>query len=157
MAAGFAAQRLALLGVGLLAGDTTAPRGADHLESGDLQPAVHRVSDGLGMHVVAEVEAVLQAEQAGHQAHAEARAARRAGAAAELAFKRTGDVHACHPLGRARLVGQLGRHRRCRCDRGAWQPRGQHRQWMLQVNQLIQAGAKKIGGDMRQIAQKSGD
>ena len=51
IAAGLAAQRLAFLGVGLLARDAGPLGSADHLVTCDLQqPAVDRVRDGLGLH-----------------------------------------------------------------------------------------------------------
>ena len=58
VAAGLAAKRLAFLGVGLLASDARTLGSADHLVAGDLQqPAVHRVSDGLGLHSAVDDDA----------------------------------------------------------------------------------------------------
>jgi len=100
------------------------------------------------------VEAVLQVQQAGHQADRQTRAARRADAAAELAVEGARQILTDHSLGRPRLVGQLGRH--SRLDRGPRQPRGQHRQRMLQVDHLVQARAKEVRRRDRQIPRKSG-
>ena len=61
---------------------------------------------------VAEIERILQVRQADHQAHGQARAARRALAACELAFKAAGQVLTAELLGRPRVARQLRRHRR---------------------------------------------
>ena len=217
VATGLAAQRLALLGIGLLQTDTAALGRTDHLVACDLQqPAVHRVGDGLGLHgrvhdhplqlgrahrlglhravdggleqllqpvlaqqaseapdlrgvagqsrlvvlhaaeelplhvlgpafdefLVAQVEAVLQVKQAGHQAHRQSRAPGVADAATELQVMCAQQILSERPLSWPRLVRQLGRQR-C-LDRRPRQPGGQHRQRVAQVDHLLETGAEEI-------------
>ena len=72
---------------------------------------LHVLGPTLDQLFVAEVEAVLQVQQADHQADGQTWAARRADAAAEFTLERAGQIFSDHPLGRLCLVGQLGRHR----------------------------------------------
>ena len=67
--------------------------------------------------------------------------ARRTDAAAEFAVKCTREIEAGQALGRLRLMGQLGCHRRF--DHRTRQPRRQHGQWVPQIDHLIKARAKK--------------
>ena len=102
---------------------------------------------------VAEIETVLQIEQADHQAHRQARAARRADAASELAFKAAGQVLTAELLGRPCVARQLRRHRSF--EQGPRQSLGQHRQRVPQIDHLVQAGAEKVRRAHRQFPQKS--
>ena len=73
---------------------------------------------------------------------------------AEFAVECTRKIEAGQALGRLRLMGQLGRHRRL--DQPPRQPRGQHGQRVPQIDHLIKARAKEVRRAYRQIAQKSG-
>ena len=115
---------------------------------------LHVLGPTLDQLFVAEVEAVLQVQQADHQADGQTWAAGRADAAAELALECTGQIGADHALGRLGLVGQLGRNRRF--DRDPRQPRAQHRQRVPQIDHLIQTRAKKVRRAHVEIPQKSG-
>ena len=114
---------------------------------------LHVLGPPLDQLFVAEVEAVLEVQQADHQAHWQPRAAGRADAAAELAVEGAGQILADHALGWLGLVGQLGCHRRL--DRGPRQPCGQHRQRVPQIDHLVQPRAKEVRRAHRQIPQKS--
>jgi len=115
---------------------------------------LHVLGPTLDQLFVAEVEAVLQVQQADHQAHWQAWAAGRADATAEFAVECASQIFADQTLSRLRLMGQLGCHRRL--DRGPRQPCGQHRQRVLQIDHLVQARAKKVRRAHPQIPQKSG-
>ena len=114
---------------------------------------LHVLGPPLDQLFVAEVETVLEVQQADHQAHWQSRAAGRADAAAELAVECAGQILAGHALGWLGLVRQLGRHRRL--DRAPRQPGGQHRQRMPQIDHLVQPRAKEVRRAHPQIPQKS--
>jgi hypothetical protein len=129
-----------------------APKAAD-LRGVARQPGlvVVHAAEELPLHVlgptldqlfVAEVEAVLQIQQADHQPHRQPRPTGRADAAAEFALECTSQIFADHALGWLGLTGQLGRHRRF--DRAPRQPGGQHRQRMPHIDHLVQARAKEV-------------
>lgn len=115
---------------------------------------LHVLGPALNQFLIAEIEAVLQVQQADHQADGQSRAARRADAAAELALECASQIFADQTLGWLRLMGQLGCHRSF--DRGPRQPRGQHSQRMPQIDHLVQARAKEVRRAHPQFPQKSG-
>ena len=90
---------------------------------------LHVLGPALDQFFVAQVEAVLQVQQAGHQTDGQTRSSGRADAAAELHLKRTQQILTLNALGRQRLARQLGHQRRF--DGSPPQPRGQHRQRVL--------------------------
>jgi hypothetical protein len=115
---------------------------------------LHVLGPAFDEFFIAEVEAVLQVEQADHQVDGQPRAAGRADAATELAVERASQILADHALGRLGLVGQPGRHRRF--DRGPRQPRGKYRQRVPKIDHLVQPRAKEVRRAHPQIPQKSG-
>ena len=114
---------------------------------------LHVLGPAFDEFFVAQVEAVLEVQQAGHQADGQARAAGRTDAAAELDVIGAQQIFTAKPLGGQRLAGQLRRHRRL--DLGPGQPRGEHCQRVPQIDHLVQPGAEKIVRAHRQIPQKS--
>ena len=114
---------------------------------------LHVLGPAFDEFLVAQVKAVLEVQQADHQADGQARTAGRTDAAAELGVVGAQQIVTAKPLARQHLARQLRRHRRF--DRGPGQPRGEHRQRVPQVDHLVQPGAEKIVRAHRQIPQKS--
>ena len=108
----------------------------------------HVLGPALNQIFVAEVEAVLQVQQAGHQADGQARPSSRADSATELDVIGAQQIGPALALGRPGLTGQLRRHRSV--DGAPPQPRGLHRQRVLQVDHRVQSGAKEVVCGYRQ-------
>jgi hypothetical protein len=102
---------------------------------------------------VAEVEAVLQVQQAGHQTDWELGATGVADARAYQHQRRAEHVVAFEHLAGALLALELGRHRRF--DLIPRQPGRQHRQGIIEVDHRVDACAKEVGRLHPRIPQKS--
>ena len=103
--------------------------------------------------VIAEVEAVLGVQQAGHQANRQLGTTRAADACAHQNLRGAEHVVAFDCLAGALLALELGRHRGF--DLRPRQPGCQHRQGILQVDHRVDACAKKVGRLHPRIPQKS--
>lgn len=102
---------------------------------------------------IAQVEGVFEIQQAEHQAQRQPRTTGGAGACARQHLRGAEQVVAFHHRPRALAAGELGGD--CRFELRPRQPRGQHRQRIVQVDHGIDAAAEKVGRGHAQIPQKS--
>jgi hypothetical protein len=119
---------------------------AEELPHEVLAPPAHQV-------FVAEVERVLEVQQAHHQADRQSRAPGGAGAGTDRALSRTEQVAGLDLLPRALPALELRRQRRL--DGHPIQTRRQHGQRVVQVDHRVNAGAEKVVRLHARIPQKS--
>jgi hypothetical protein len=98
---------------------------------------VQVLAPALDQFLVAEVEGILQVDQAGHEPNRQPRPPRVAHAATELHLVFAKHVTGHTLLRRTVLSLELGGQRRL--DQGPRQPRGQHSQRVPQIDHLVQA------------------
>jgi hypothetical protein len=92
--------------------------------------------------LVAEVEAILEVDQAGHQPNGQPGAPANADAPANDHRRRAEEVSPIQTLTRATLTLELGCHRRL--DQIPWQALGEHRQRIVQLDHGVDAAAKEV-------------
>ena len=113
----------------------------------------HVLAPARGHLFVAEIEAVLQVKQAGHQADRQLGTPGIADTRALQHLLGAEHILAFEDLTRARLAIEL---RRQRCfDLIPWQPSRQHRQGVAQVDHRVDASAEKVGRFHPRFPQKS--
>lgn len=113
----------------------------------------HVLAPALADLLVAQVEAVLEVQQAGHQAKRQPGATGVAGALALQYLCRAEHVASFEDLAGALLTLELGRQRDFDlCPR---QPSRQHRQRIVQVDHRVNARAEEVGRLHPRIPQKS--
>jgi hypothetical protein len=103
--------------------------------------------------LVAEIKTVLEVQQAGHQADRQPGTPGVADAGAFQHQRGTEHVLAFEELTLASLALEFGRHRRFDLIPG--KPPRQHRQWIVQFDHRVDAGAEKVGRLHLRIPQES--